>query len=165
MALRYMSTLEQCIEQNLLVRARGNLRSHQQPNRLLVLGVAVMVELQKKLPGMTTDEYFAGSVRPLQQAAVLFNRFVAGDDFDPPVPHEMDPKGLGVWRLRTPDLRFDGWFPERNFFVIGAFDSKANADRARSDAMFEEVQALRAATNLMNGQYLTSEDYRDLIRL
>lgn len=115
---------------------------------------------------MATDNYIPGSLRPLEQAAILFNHFVAGEDFDPPVPHEMEPKGQGVWRLRTADLRFDGWFPDRNFFVIGAFDSKALAkDRARSDAMLAEVLALRSSTNLMGGQFVNAEDYRDLIRL
>lgn len=115
---------------------------------------------------METDNFIPGSVRPVEQAAVLFNHFVAGEDFNPPVPHEMEPKGQGIWRLRTPDLRFDGWFPERNFFVIGAFDSKAGAKiRARSDAMVTEVLALRSAVNLLGGKYMTSEDYNDLVRL
>lgn len=161
-----MSTLEDCIAAKLLVCAKGNLRRHQQPNRLLVMGIDVMMDIRTRLPSMTTDGYFPGSVTPREQAAVLFNHFVAGEDFDPPLPHEMEPIGQGVWRLRTADLRFDGWFPERNFFVIGAFDSKENAKiRARSDAMVAEVLALRSAINLSGGAYLTSEDYHDLIRL
>jgi hypothetical protein len=161
-----MSTLDECIAANILARVGGNLRRHQQPHRLLVIGVTVLEDLKRRLPGMETDNYFPGSVRPVEQAAVLFNHFVAGEDFDPPVPHEMEPKGQGVWRLRTPDLRFDGWFPERNYFVIGAFDSKSNAKiRMRSDAMVMEVLALRSAANLADGKYMSSEDYYDLIRL
>lgn len=162
-----MSTLEECYERGLLIKMGGNLRARQQAMRLLLCSVAVVEKMKNELPIMKSDNVIPGSVRPLEQAADIMNRFVSGDDFLPPKPHEMAPAGQGVWRLRTPDLRFDGWFPERNFFVIGAFDSKANcvANRARDDEMYQEVIDFRQATNLFDGKFENSEDYHDLIRL
>ena len=115
---------------------------------------------------MATDNFYPGSATPREQAAVLFRSFVAGEEFDDPVPHEMDPRGQGVWRLRTADLRFDGWFPRPNFFVVGAFDHKKETMKdGRNNEMYREVLALRATTNLDNGIFATQGDYRDLIRL
>lgn len=146
---------------------RGNLRARQLPCRLLVAGYDVLGKMKAELPKMVTDGVIPDSVRPLAQAADLFNVFVSGGDFSPPLPHQMRPLGHGVWRLRTPDLRIDGWFPDRNFFVIGAFDSKANceANKGRDNAMVAEVIDLRTKTNLLGGTYMEAEDYHDLIRL
>lgn len=161
-----MSTIEECHAAKLLVIIGGNLRRTQLAQRMLLAGPEVVEKMKSELPGMMTDEFFPGSVRPVQQAAILFRHFVAGDDFQPPLPHEMRPHGQGVWRLKTPDLRFDGWFPVRNVFVIGAFDSKAQAKMpGRNDEMVAEVVALRNRTQLNGGKYLESEDYRDLIQL
>ncbi len=118
------------------------------------------------LPTLQSDGFFPGSARPREQAAVLFRNFIAGHPFNDPLPHEMHPLGQGIWRLKTPDLRFDGWFPDFNFFVIGAFDTKQNAKlNGRDDAMVAEVVALRTKTNLLGGAYRREENIHDLIRL
>jgi hypothetical protein len=165
--LIYMSTLDECYASGVLVKMGGNLRAKQIAMRLLLCSTAVRDKMTQELPGMKSDDVIPNSARPLAQAADLMNRFVSGGDFLPPKPHEMSPVGNGVWRLRTADLRFDGWFPETNFFVIGAFDSKANcvANRTRDDEMYEEVIDLRRSTNLLGGKFEQAGDYRDLIRL
>lgn len=124
-----------------------------------------MIEAMKvTLPRLQTDGYYPDSASPIQQAAVLFNSFVAGDDLNPPLPHEMRPMGQGIWRLRTPDLRFDGWFPRRNYFVIGAFDSKTGTKAiGRNTQMVAEVLELRENTNLEGGVFLAAESFHELI--
>lgn len=160
-----MSTLDECRAQGLLFSIGGNLRRRQQALRLLMACSGAMGVLRRDLAGMTSDDFFPGSNTPLMQAADIFNRFVAGEGLDHPLPpHEMSPLGEGVWRIRTPDLRFDGWFPERNFFVIAAVNTKNQCKLAGfNDAICQHVIIERQTVNLNNGTYVTSEDYRDLI--
>lgn len=161
-----MSTLEECVKANLLVRLGGNLRAHQQAQRLLVMCAEALDDMKVRLPGMQADGHVDGADRPLNQAAALFNLFVSGEPFDDPVPHQMRPLGQGVWRLRTADLRFDGWFPVPNFFVIAAFDHKQETLKpGRNDAMYKRVLAVRAGTDLNGGAFAMQEDYHDLVRL
>lgn len=116
------------------------------------------------LPDLQTDNYYPGSSTPKQQLATFARRFVGGDAFEPPMPHEMKPAGQGVWRMRTADLRLDGWFADHCFFVIGAIETKALSVGQRSNEMYAEVIAARTAINLNNGKYLKGE-INELIRI
>lgn len=161
-----MSTLEECVRANLLVKLGGNLRPHQQEHRLLVMGAEALKDMRERLPLMKTDGFIEGADSPLNQAAALIHLFISGEDFDEPVPHQMSPLGQGVWRLRTADLRFDGWFPQTNFFVIGAFDHKQETLRpGRNAQMYQQVLDLRSSTKLLDGRFADQEDYRELVRL
>ena len=47
-----------------------------------------------------------------------------------------------------------------------AFDHKLETIKAgRNDAMYQQVLALRAGTNLNDGTFATQEEYLDLVRL
>lgn len=159
-----MSTLEECKNTGKLITIGGGLRRHQLPVRLLTATPPAVEWMKTVLPTLTTDNFIPGSTRPLEQADNLFRRFVSGADFDPPVPHQMRPLGQGVWRLRTPDLRLDGWFPQKCIFVIANADQKRNTKKpGRDDLIFQLVLETRANLNLFGGKYEESEDYHDLI--
>jgi hypothetical protein len=145
----------------------GNLRRRQQPERVLMATADAMAVLVQDLKTMTSDNFYPGSQSPLEQTADIFNRFISGDAMAHPLPpHEMSPRGAGVFRLRTQDLRFDGWFPIKNFFVIAAIHTKQQCKaNGFDDAIYAQVLATRLAINLNGGTYVTAGDYRDLIQL
>lgn len=162
-----MSTRDECLAQGLLFTIIGNLRRRQRPERLLMATADAKAVLVQDLTTMTSDNYYPGSQSPLEQTADIFNRFVSGDAMGHPLPpHEMAPRGEGVFRLRTHDMRFDGWFPIKNFFVIAAIHTKQQCNAAGfNDAIFAQILATRQAINLNGGTYVTAGDYRDLIQL
>lgn len=149
-----MSTYQECRERGSLHTVGGLLGARQQPTRLLALSTETFEWMRNVLPTLETDGFFPGSVSPKQQAFLLFRTFVAGENFDPPLPHEMSPLGSGVWRLRTADLRFDGWFPERAFFVVAVADAKTNCTNARDNEMYQSVLSFREQLSLLGGTYL-----------
>ena len=162
-----MSTLDECRKQGLLMTISGNLRRHQRAERLLMATAGAMAVLAQDLKTMTSDNFHPGSQSPLEQTADIFNRFISGDPMGHPLPpHEMSPQGNGVFRLRTPDLRFDGWFPNTNFFVIAAIHTKQQCKAPGfNDAIYAQVLATRQAIGLNGGTFMTAGDYRDLIQL
>lgn len=115
-----MSTLKECVDAGLLIWIGGNLRPHQQPCRLLAATPRAIEWMRMTLPTLPSDGYADGAMSPMAQAGSLFNRWVAGEPFERPLPREMRPVGEGIWELRTDDLRFFGWFPQHKAFVISA---------------------------------------------
>lgn len=158
-----MSTIEDCKKHGLIQSIGGNLRRHQQATRLLFAVPRAIDWMRTVLPTLQTDGYFDGAVTPKEQAGVLFNRFVAGDDLDPPLPHEMNPKGHGIWEVRTHDLRLFGWFPARAMFVISDIDTKENCvNHGLYPGYFQQAMNERAQINLLNGAYIDG-DLQDVL--
>jgi hypothetical protein len=162
-----MSTRDECLAQGLLFTISGNLRPRQQPERLLMVTADARAVLVQDLKTMTSDNFYSGSQSPLEQTADIFNRFVSGDAMGHPLPpHEMSPHGQGVFRLRTHDMRFDGWFPAKNFFVIAAIHTKQQCNAPGfNNAIYAQVRATRQVIGLNGGTFMTAGDYRDLIQL
>lgn len=108
------------------------------------------------LPSLATDGFVDGAIPPLLQAAGLFNRFVAGEPFERPLPREMRPVGGGIWELRTDDLRFFGWFPRPKIFVItAAHPKKVCKDKHLYPALKAQAAHDRANIGLWNGNFMT----------
>lgn len=150
-----MTTIGDCIKAKLLQAVKVRLLPHQQTMRTLVATPRSIEWMSTVLRTLVTDGYVDGAVTPLEQAATLFNRFIAGEDFNPPLPHEMDPKGHGIWEVRTADLRFFGWFPAKGTFVLSAVATKADCkDHGLYAGYFNQAVADRARINLMGGSYV-----------
>jgi hypothetical protein len=161
-----MPTVEECFKAGRLIPLKGNLGARDVAHRLLVARPEVVEWMRQHLPGMQTDGFFPGSVEPRMQALLLFRAFVSGKPFDPPLPHEMEKRGFGVWRLRTVDLRFDGWFPRRCFFVIASVETKLNTKvPGRNDEIYHSVIQFREELGLFNGVYENSGDFNELVRI
>lgn len=150
-----MSTLEECCAARLLIKVRGNLRPHQRPDRILLATPRAIDWMNTVLKDLQTDGFVHGAIRPIQQAGVLFNTFVSGADFEPPLPHEMNPKGNGIWEIRTHDLRFFGWFPMRGMFVISDVNTKAKClDHSLYAGYATQAANDRITINLMDGRFI-----------
>lgn len=153
-----MPTVQECIEQGSLVPIPGKLRGHQLPMRCLLATVRAVKWMKEELPNLVSDGYVSGAARPIEQAAVLFNEFVSGADLSPPLPGEMRQPSHGVWEVRTDDLRFFGWFPQRGTFVISAVGTKQacmNGDLYRG--FRNQARQDRLTIGLLNGAYMTGE--------
>ncbi|MBY5973000.1 hypothetical protein KUV28_11615 [Ferrimonas balearica] len=158
-----MSTQKPLPEVRDLVSVGGNLRGHQMPERRLWALPEVIGWMKDELKDVEDDGYAPDAISPLQQAGVLFNSFVSGEDLSDPLPHEMRPYGDGVWELRTVHLRIFGYFPERGVFVITSMDSKQNCMKA---GCYEEhrVRALEVSEALkMNGGVRLTGEIGDVL--
>lgn len=150
-----MSTVQECVVKGLLVRISGRLRAHQQPMRVLLSTERAVTWMKSELHNLDSDGYVPGALRPRDQAAILFNQFVAGDDLPDPQPHEMKPLGNGIWEIRTADLRFFGWFPQRGIFVISAIAAATSCkDRKLYEGYYDQARSDRSAIDLMGGSYI-----------
>ena len=62
---------------------------------------------------------------PLEQSDALFYKFITGKwlDYDRDIGevleyNQPDKHRLGIWELKAPDVRFFGWFPCFNIFIV-----------------------------------------------
>lgn len=158
-----MPTFDECREQGRILAIGGKLSPSQQPMRLLAMVPGLREWIQQVLVPATTDGYIPGSATPKEQLADFFNRFVSGDSFKPPLPHEMSPTGNGVWRFRTDDVRIVGWFPRRGFFVIADMELKANCTRKRDEEMLQRTLDCRRELDLDGGRFEPGLDIDGLL--
>lgn len=120
-----MATVEELVARGDLVQVSNKvLRSDQLPERVILLTGRAEKWMKEVLPSLETDGYVDGALTPKQQAFDLFRCFIAGDDLFAsdwyPKPLRPFDQGHGVWELRTPDLRFFGWFVSKGTFVVSA---------------------------------------------
>lgn len=142
----------------LLAKIGGGLQSWQQPFRRLLATHEVIAWMKANLKNAQNDGFNPDAGSPLDQAADLFNRFVSGDTIEPPLPHPMKPEADGVYRFRTSDIRFDGWFPETCCFVIGAIDLKSSiVDNGLDGVQMQKVINARQSLQINAGAYLTGD--------
>ncbi len=80
--------------------------------------------LENTLPTLEADGYIDQARSPEEQAEALIYEYIAGEPLKNFPPHSMLPEGDGIWELRTPDLRFFGWFWRCGQFIVSAIDTK-----------------------------------------
>ena len=117
-----MATTKQLVDSGRLVKVEGNLLPHQLPQRCIYALPRAIRWMNNDLPTIRTDGVVEGALEPLEQADALINDFLSGipPDMWVMAPHLMHPHENGVWELRTPDLRFFGWFWRRGIFILSA---------------------------------------------
>jgi hypothetical protein len=123
--------------------------------------------LDARLPDVETDGFFEGALCPVDQAMDLFRRFRTGDMFRGDfAPKPLNPRGRHVWELRTPDLRFFGWFHRVGVFVIAGVATKADLATARLSysGFVEQTSFLRGQLELEEPKFVDGE-LEDVIQL
>lgn len=159
-----MTTILDATQNEILIKIGGNLRPHQQQERRLFAIPEVTRWMDQVLRHAATDGFVDGALRPAHQVMILANQFVSGANLPPPFPHSMYPEHLGIYRIRTHDVRLDGWFPERQCFIIGEIELKSVCIETpgRDDEMRDNCVAHRERLNINGGAFL-SGDYNDHI--
>lgn len=113
-----MATLTTLVGRDDLVAVGGGLEDDEQPSRLLYAFPHVVDWLANALPVLRPLDPGTELV-PLEQVDVLFHDFVSGEDFAYyERSHSLRPAELGVWELKTLDVRVFGWFPKKGVFVM-----------------------------------------------
>lgn len=117
-----MPTPQTLEEQGLLIKIEVELDDDEQPQRLIYAHPRAAAWLENILPGLETDGYVPGALRPEEQADTLFYQFVIGAAAMQMPPNFLDPKPDGVWELRTHDLRLFGWFWKKGVFILTSIE-------------------------------------------
>lgn len=119
-----MATPPQLVEEGDLIKVGSPLGLGEMPERAIYAFPRAVEWMQEHLTELQSDGYYTGVVSPLEQADDLLHRFIIGDDMQDKPPRSMRPEREGVWELRTPDLRFFGWFWKRGCFLLSAIATK-----------------------------------------
>lgn len=131
-----MATVEELSKAKLLQVVKGVLGPRQLAERYIYLRPEAADWMRSTLRGLEVDGYVDDAISPNQQAYQLFKDFISGEDM---FSLEMHPKPLrpqdsehGIWELRTPDLRFFGWFCRKGVFLVSNIETKSTllADRS-----------------------------------
>lgn len=120
-----MATEQQLDALGIIVLIEVELDPDEQPQRLIYALPSVIEWMENELPGLETDGYIEGALRPKEQAAVLFYDVISGKDPLTMAPRCMMPNKHGVWELRTHDLRIFGFFSRKGVFIATSADTKA----------------------------------------
>jgi len=124
-----MATVVELAKDGHLYKMKGNLRSHEVPERTMYASKEVITWFKETLKYAVSDQVIEGSLTPVQQAMSITHAFVSGDSLEEELePHIMEPKDEGIWVIRTPDLRLYGWFWKPRIFILVSADIKANLE-------------------------------------
>lgn len=96
-----------------------DLKRNDYEDRYIFLYKHVEKWLEENIAQMIESGNYFGDFSPKEQIYELFYDFITGKDFKHyKLLHLMNPRGDGVWELKTVDLRFVGCFVQKNVFVI-----------------------------------------------
>lgn len=124
-ALTYMATILILEARGDLQRVEVELKPRDMPERSFYAYPRVTKWLDEKLP---TLEPVLDQDRqsPIEQVDFLLYEFIRGGSIAHwKQAHIMTPKTNGVWELKTPDIRFFGWFACKDCFVAAEVASAA----------------------------------------
>lgn len=102
---------------------------------------------------------------PVQQMDALLETFCSGETLTfgrlfKPLVHLND----GIWELKTPDLRFFGWFPLKDCFIAGALDTAFNV---KSHNLYRgyanEVAYHRGQLDLNEPKFIPGDDPKNVV--
>jgi hypothetical protein len=117
-----MATLDELVDLGVLRRQRIDLGRKDFPDRKLYVTPEFREWLNKVV--MQADPFYKTNARPRYQAHDLIKAFITGRPFlENRLFKRMSPNSDDVYELRTPDLRFFGWFPHKDCFVAVVGDT------------------------------------------
>jgi len=94
---------------------------NERAERELYASAACIAWMNGHLAGLETR--VCCDATPLEQVESLFHRFITGKvlvySYD---LRDLEPLDAGIWELKSPDLRFFGWFPVYNTFIVAYCD-------------------------------------------
>lgn len=158
-----MATLVQLCDDKKLIQLGGGLEDHELPERQLYAFPDVVEWLDETLPDL--DPFFhEGAQDPLEQADELLHDFVSGEDFAfYEKSHSMTPADAGVWELKTPDIRFFGWFVKKRVFVIAQISSAQKCKEHNLYAGFRNMTVHKRDQLPLDEPKYVLGDYHDVL--
>ncbi|MFV1530588.1 hypothetical protein VWX96_17120 [Phaeobacter sp. A90a-4f] len=152
-----MATVVQLASQGALVKMKGNLRPHEQPNRAMYASHEVIEWFKTTLPKAKSDGVIPGALKPSHQVAAKIHAFVVGEDMAGELePHVMRPEDKAIWVIKTADVRLYGWFTDTCIFVIvcAALKNMLEEEKTLYDEMVQRSAAFREQLDLDHPKYV-----------
>ena len=118
--LTFMATFNKLVELGQLVKIEVRLDPDILPQRMIYALPSVIGWLRSDLPALVA-EWEEGSQSPIEQVDYRFSQFIAGENISFwQAMHIMRPADgtHHIWELKTKDVRFFGWFYQKDVFVI-----------------------------------------------
>lgn len=119
-----MATLLELCAKGDLIKLEVPLEPNEMPHRRLFATPEFVKWLEDGLPQIKFDEIYS-DLSPLEQVSVLFSDYLTGVEFSDDrrfKPLKWTPD-LGIWELKTDDVRIFGWIPDKDAFVCCFGDS------------------------------------------
>jgi hypothetical protein len=97
-----------------------------------------------------------GVQSPVEQLDSFFHDFITGGDLEAyEDAHMMFPNEMGVWELKTSDIRLFGWVPERcSFIIANAASAAACKDRGLYAGYRDDTVRRRNSLDLDEPKFL-----------
>ncbi len=132
--------------------------------RFIFISEEVKEWLSQSLP-LLERFYKDTDLAPDEQVVFLFHAFIVGKRLHHwRRLHVMTPVENGVWELKAPDIRFFGWFPEKDVFVAARVDSFARVKQfGLADGLREETIRFREALDLNEPKFIAGGDQGDVV--
>lgn len=158
-----MATLINLADGGTLFKLDPVLDLHEQELRLIYTSERLMHWLQQTLPELGSTWNIESS--PAEQLDTLFATYASGDtltygwDLKP-----IGPVGLGVWELKTADVRVFGWFARRDSFIGVVADATERVKTYNLYAGYRgEVVRFRDALDLDEPKFAPGDDPDDVV--
>lgn len=161
--LTYMATVEHLVAVGKLKKHVPDLDDDELPERLALLSPEFEAWAQTELkPCPCLGGRF---VTPFEQAEQILYEFVVGRPMAYSVHYrKLDPIGLHVWELKTPDVRIFGWFPRKCHFIAVCGELKNRIRRAKDYAPYiQRVLDFRVQLDLDEPKALTGVNHNDIL--
>lgn len=153
-----MATLLDLAGRDELHRLDPQLEPNEQEWRTIYVLPRVVPVFRDELPNWTS--LWKVEQSPIQQMDALVETFCSGatltfgHQFKP-----LNPLRDGVWELKTPDVRFFGWFYKRDCFIGGAINNAYNVKNHNLYAGYiNEIVHYRQQLSLDDPKFVPGED-------
>ncbi|MBD8665314.1 hypothetical protein IFT59_18905 [Rhizobium sp. CFBP 8752] len=111
-----MATLDELVANRVLLRERIKLGRKEFDDRKLYVSPEFRLWLRGTVPHL--EPFYETNIKPRMQAYELIKSFIIGRPFrGSRLFKRMSPRSDDIYELRTPDLRFFGWFPAVDVFL------------------------------------------------
>jgi hypothetical protein len=164
-----MATIHQLEREGVLARIQFKLTRFEFPSRELYASPGLVEWIKGPLHKMKPIDNL--NSQPREQAHALLKKFVLGGSFTTPrMFRQLRPLESDVYELKTPDLRFFGWFHQRDRFLAICAEhievlKEPESGPLRYDALIREVCAFRDTIDLDEPKCLTGARVSDVISL
>lgn len=153
-----MSTLIELAKAGHIEVFEPHLGIRQQPLRLLYARPKVWSWIAKNLADAESE--YGSEISPLEQLDELLTAFCAGEKlaFERQI-HPLHHWSMGIWELKTMEIRLFGWFPRMDVFLGAEIDF---ATRVKVHGLYpgyrNQAMAFRNSLNLDPPKFLPGAD-------
>lgn len=159
-----MATLNELVQAGLIRPLKVHLRRTEYEDRKIFASDQFLEWLNG--PVKLASPFYEDDVAPKMQAAALLKSFITGAPFlGSRLFKKMSPATNDVWEMRSPDLRFFGWFPCQDCYVAVSGDLFGNLkdDVSLYEKHRIECVQFRSELNMTEPKYMVGAKENDVV--